>query len=180
MGVIAAFIVIFMFVLLLVAVSQESGWLTKKEEFHDVVTELLASNEENIRETHRQFITLIEVLYKKNEKELEVELSNKGFNQLEYIFKKIREEDIKNSIDTVNDDKSQLEVELNIKHEDDKFTILISELKEQFNARKRLIDAIPIDFFNENKEFEEQINEQTDVLLNGDLSKFFYKLRNNQ
>jgi hypothetical protein len=156
------------------------GWVLidnqRQTKLDNLVVEVFDANEEKIRETQQYFITLIEILYKKNEKELEVELSNKGFNQLEYIFNDIREQDIRNSKNKINDDKSRLEVELRIKHESNEYNKTVSGMKEQFDNRQELTRTCK-SYLNNHQDIKEQLDEQTDLLLNGDLSPYYEKLK---
>jgi len=142
----------------------------------ETVDSILNHFQQNIRETQQHFITLIETLYKRNEKELEVELRNKGFNQLEYIFNDIREQDIKNSKNAENSDKSRLEIELRIKYESNQYNQVIHLLKEQLDNRQAAIQLLEKEgHLNTNKNHKEQLDKQTDILLNGDLSIYYDK-----
>jgi len=180
MEAIVAFILIAMFIMLMISIWREE--YQPKRNIEDIVMEMFDTNEENIREAQQHFMTLIEVLYKKNEKKLEVKLSNKGSNQLEYIFNDIREQDIKNSKNAANDDKSRLEIELRIKHESDRYNQVMHAMKEQFDTRQEYMELVE-EILHVHQELKRQLDEKTDLLLNGDLSEFFNtsgKLRNYQ
>ncbi len=184
MEVIALFIVVGILILLVILqVEEEKGKEVEEEKGKRKNSNLemafFESSEKGICESFQGLMTLIEVLYKKNEKELEVELSNKGFNQLEYIFNDIREQDIKNSKNKINDDKSRLEVELRIKHESIEYNKAISGMKELLDNRQKMFEIIKDGESGYDitipRGFEAQFDERTDVLLNGDLSPYYGK-----
>ena len=116
MEIIAAFIAIGMPVLLVFAFYYQSSknkklkdqaTLEQEKGVKSILSGLLANSTTEIYKSYDSYISLIKILYKRNEKKIEIELSNKGFNQLEYIFQNIREEDVKNQRDKANNDKSK-------------------------------------------------------------------------
>ncbi|MBT4764564.1 hypothetical protein HOO14_06180 [bacterium] len=201
MEIIAAFIAIGMPVLLVFAFYYQSSknkklkdqaTLEQEKGVKSILSGLLANSTTEIYKSYDSYISLIKILYKRNEKKIEIELSNKGFNQLEYIFQNIREEDVKNQRDKANNDKSKLETELRIRKDSDEFNKITSLIRDKLGVRLHNIDILVTNpspqiakicsqqYLNE---VQLELDEQTDLLLNGDLSEFFNKsskLRNYQ
>jgi len=171
---------------------KDQATLEQEKGVKSILSGLLANSTTEIYKSYDSYISLIKILYKRNEKKIEIELSNKGFNQLEYIFQNIREEDVKNQRDKANNDKSKLETELRIRKDSDEFNKITSLIRDKLGVRLHNIDILVTNpspqiakicsqqYLNE---VQLELDEQTDLLLNGDLSEFFNKsskLRNYQ